>query len=155
MFGARPGSSPEEAPKLEGNVTFYCDRFFSVAPRKLRLFFVFGVCPGFWAGRFTRKVPSFVKQILFSQKTNLGRGNLFRCFVKNASSKLIAVSRVSHCASRVYASVIFYQWILLANKKTAALTSRKFFFGSVSQAVFLGGWNYSRKKHMFSQATHT
>ena len=36
--------------------------------------------------------------------------------------------------------VTFYQWILLANSKTAALTSRKFFFGSMM---------------MFSQATHT
>ena len=64
----------------------------------------------------------------------------------DASSKLIAFSPVSHCASRVYASVIFYQWILLANSKTAALTCETEPKKNFREAVFLGGWNYSRKK---------
>ena len=57
----------------------------------------------------------------------------------NVSSKLIAGSRASHSASRVYASDKFYQRILLANNKTKALTSRKFFLGSFSQTLFFRG----------------
>ena len=95
----------------------------------------------------TRKGPSFVKKnLVFTENKPWTGKSSSVCRKTDASCKLITVSRVLHCASRVYASVIFYQWILLANSKTAALTSQKFFFGSVSHAVFLGGWNYSRKE---------
>ena len=56
-------------PKLEANLTFYCDRLFTLftfAPPKLRLFFASGICPGSLASRSTRNGPSFVKSCLIS-----------------------------------------------------------------------------------------
>ena len=64
-------------------------------------------------------------------------------------------SCVPHSASRVYASVKFYQGILLANKKTKALTSRKFFLGSFSQTLFFGGVKRQPEVRLRSQATQS
>ena len=63
-------------------------------------------------------------------------------------------SCVSHSASRVYASVKFYQGILLANKKTKALTSRKFFLGSFSQTLFFGEVKRQLEIRLRSQANN-
>ena len=52
----------------------------------------------------------------------------------------------------MYASVKFYQGILLANNKTKALTSRKFFLGSFSQTLFFGGVKRQPEIRLRSQA---
>ena len=175
------GLTKEEAPRLESNMTFNCDRLFTFAPPKLRLFFTSGVCPGSLVSHFTWNGPSFVKSCLNSfsilllcpkpssskaddynlerqmaaesliqrkQTDQLKLNAVLTCefpenffqtlssslhwklllFIENklemwksflvfrpssleanASSKLIAGSHVSHSASRVYASVKFYQ----------------------------------------------
>ena len=44
--GGREGLTKEEALNLGSNVTFNCDRLFTFAPSKPRLFFASGLCPG-------------------------------------------------------------------------------------------------------------